>query len=127
MIAIRGGARIDIVNHGLVTLYAGPEALVIDATLGERYVFPASDVRRLEPFVWIPILGWGIRIIHSCPDIPEEVIFSSIWPPRWVLRDIARGGFVAKGQRKATSVAPSPDRPDRASGRTGRGGGERPE
>ena len=122
MIAIHGAARIDLVTYGLVWLYASPEALIIEATFGRRFAFAPEDVRMLEPFVSLPIIDWGIRIRHTRSDIPREVSFSNIWPPRWVLRDIARGGFVAMGQQQAASLNTSPDRPDREAG--GRDEGE---
>ena len=122
MIAIHGAARISMTNYGLVTLYSSSEALIIDATFGRRFTFAPEDVWRLEPFTWIPILGWGIRIHHKCADIPRGVAFMSIWPPRWVLQDIARGGFMAKGEQPGTSAETSPDRPDREAG--GRDEGE---
>jgi hypothetical protein len=69
------------------------------------YHFSPEQVVRIEPYGSIPILTWGIRIIHTKLDCPDDVIFYCLLGRDRLLQEIERVGF-----RPCASAADLPDR-----------------
>jgi hypothetical protein len=60
------------------------------------YRFSPDQVVRIDPYGSIPILSSGIRIIHTNPDCPDDVVFYCLLGRDRLLQDIKRVGFVPR-------------------------------
>jgi hypothetical protein len=66
-----------------------------------RHRLTCDQVVSIEPHGIIPVLGNGIRIRHTAPDVPEKIIF---WcNPDATLRAIASAGFIPAGKASELS------------------------
>lgn len=100
---VRGGARIGFVNYTwpLATLDCDASQLCVATTMfglfeTGRHRLTCDQVVSIEPYGIIPVLGDGIRIRHTAPDVPEKIIF---WcDPDSTLRAIASAGFIPAGK-----------------------------
>lgn len=95
-----GGARVGWLNSSwpLARLTATPERLSVSVFLSGKYEFSPQDVVGIERYTMIPVLGWGVRIVHSRSDYPENFIFWNLAGPEPVLRGIREAGFSPAGQ-----------------------------
>src|SRR5262252_11166029 len=100
---VTGGARIGWMHAGrpLAKLSASATTLSVRAALLGTYTFAPDDVIALESYGSIPIIGRGIRILHSRSDYPEQIIFSCLRNPERLLDDIRLAGF----QPRATQTS----------------------
>ena len=91
-----GGALIGWmnVNWPFAELWTAPERLTITAQFMGTYTFTPEQIREIEPYIMLPIFGWGVRIRHCVPEYPERVIFWSLANPYRVLRGIQASGFI---------------------------------
>ena len=89
----RGGARIGWVGASwpLAGIEVGPGRLRI-SSLG-RYEFTPAEVSAVEEVGSIPFLSQGIRIHHSKPRYPEEVIFYTPTGRPALLAAVRAAGF----------------------------------
>lgn len=110
---VRGGARIGFVNYTwpLATLDCDASQLCVATTMfglfeTGRYRLTRDQVVSIEPYGVIPVIGDGIRIRHTAPDVPEKIIF---WcNPASTLKAIANAGFIPVGQTgEGSFVGPS--------------------
>lgn len=108
-----GGARLGWLHvtapFGL--LLANQQFVEVIAFPLGRKRFAPEDVLAIEPLTRVPLLAWGVSIVHRRADAPERIIFWSLRPPAAVLRAIERAGFVATGSTAPTVADPaaSPD------------------
>ena len=58
------------------------------------YTFAPDQVARLESYGSVPLVGKGIRIVHTRPDYAAKIIFWSFRDPDRVVDDIRRLGFL---------------------------------
>lgn len=95
--SFRGGARIGWVNASwpFAKLTAYPQSLTL-SSLG-TYTFAPSEVVALERYGSLPILSYGIRIVHNRLDYPSKVIFWCVGRRGPILEEIARIGFRPTG------------------------------
>ncbi len=95
-----GGARVGWLNSSwpLARLTATPERLVVAVFLSGKYEFAPQEVVAIERYTMIPILGWGVRIVHSRSDYPQNFVFWNLAGPEPVLRGIREAGFSPSAQ-----------------------------
>jgi hypothetical protein len=100
LVDITGGARVGGLNATwpLAKLTASPNQLVLRLRLGGTYSFSPADVVTLEPYGRIPVLGQGVRIVHSRVDYPERLIFWYLRDPESLIRRIDAAGFRPSAQ-----------------------------
>lgn len=105
---MRGGARIGFVNYTwpLATLECDASQLCVATTMfglfeTGRHRLTRDQVVSIEPYGVIPVIGDGIRIRHTAPDVPEKIIF---WcNPDSTLKAIASAGFIPAGKASELS------------------------
>ena len=92
---ITGGARVGWMNASwpLAKLSASATELSVSGLLIGSYTFAPEDVAALESYGSIPIVGQGVRIVHTRPDYPTKIIFWSFRDPERVVGDIRLAGF----------------------------------
>jgi len=85
-----GGARIGWVNatFPLATLGVSEDALELSAAFLGSYRFRPEDVVAVETVTYVPVLAWGVRIVHARTDIPARVIFWTFGPPWRVVENV---------------------------------------
>jgi len=81
------------------TLSVSASKLSISAVLIGSYSFSPDEVVALEACGRIPIIGRGVRIVHSRPDYPARVTFSCFWAPERLIESILHAGFVPRAPR----------------------------
>jgi len=100
--AISAAAHFGIADHlesgpkspkELAALTATQERLVVSVFLSGKYEFSPQEVVAIERYTMIPIMGWGVRIVHSRSDYPQNFIFWNLAGPEPVLRGIREAGF----------------------------------
>jgi hypothetical protein len=93
---VRGGARAGWVNVSgpLAKLTVSPERLVLTAPLLGHYELSPGEVAALEPYGWLPLLGRGLRLIHTRADYPERLIFWCFGSPERLANRIHAAGFL---------------------------------
>jgi hypothetical protein len=91
-----GGARVGWMNASwpLAHLTATPERLAIWVFLSGTYEFAPSQVVAIERYVMIPVLGWGVRIVHCRADYPRQFVFWYLDSPESILQGIRDAGFL---------------------------------
>jgi len=94
-LTVTGGVRVGWANASwpLAKLSVSSTNLSIAAMMLGTYNFTPDEVVALEPYQSIPIIGRGIRILHSRSDYPEEIIFWCFRDPEILANDIRRVGF----------------------------------
>ena len=94
-----GGARVGWMNvtWPFAELWTAPERLTITARFLGTYTFAPDQICEIEPYIMVPILGWGVRIRHCVPNYPNRVVFWSLTSPYGILRGIRESGFTPTG------------------------------
>jgi hypothetical protein len=92
-----GGSQVGWVSASwpFAKLSVSKERLVL-STLG-TYSFEPQQVAALEPHGVIPIIGRGIRIVHSRTDFPSKIVFWCFGSPDSLITRIKQLGFMPKG------------------------------
>jgi hypothetical protein len=90
---------------------ATPERLAVSVFLSGKYEFAPNEVVAIERYVMIPVLGWGVRIVHRRSDYPQNFVFWNLAGPEPVLRGIRDAGFIPSGS--AVDMPPRPGFPVR--------------
>ena len=92
---VTGGARLGWLNSSwpLAKLAVSSEQLTISVLLLGQYNFRPDQVSKIERYVTIPFLGWGIQIHHHVADFPQRIIFWSFGNPDHILQGIREVGF----------------------------------
>ncbi|MEC5173738.1 hypothetical protein [Chryseobacterium nepalense] len=74
---LTGGARIGRVNasYPFANLYADENTLKINASLAGNVIFQPQDIISIKPYVAIPLIGQGIKILHRVENYNQNVIF----------------------------------------------------
>lgn len=90
-----GGARVGWLNSSwpLARLTATPERLSVSVFPAGKYEFAPQEVVAIERYTMIPVLGWGVRIVHSRNDYPRNFVFWHLAGPGPVLQGIRDAGF----------------------------------
>lgn len=78
------------------TLTAKPNELILKVTFFGTYTFPSRHVLKIEKYVLIPFMGWGVKIEHDISSYPQKIIFWYLGYPKTVLAYIAASGFTGK-------------------------------
>jgi len=81
----------------LARLMATPERLAVSVFPSGKYEFAPNEVVAIERYVMIPILGWGVRIVHRRSDYPQNFVFWNLAGPEPVLGGIRDAGFIPSG------------------------------
>jgi hypothetical protein len=97
-IRITGGAQVGWVNASwpFAKLSASATELSISGSLIGSYTFSPDDVARLESHGSVPVVGRGVRIVHTRSDYPAKIIFLSFRDPDRVVDDIRLSGFLPR-------------------------------
>jgi len=90
---------------GFATLNASPSELTIRAMLRGTMRFRSSNVVRIDPFIGIPLVYWGIRVRHLKKDYPRDIRFTSLTHPRKLLQGLLDSGFTPSGIQKDQCLA----------------------
>jgi hypothetical protein len=107
-LSVTGGARIGWANATwpLATLSVADGALTVAALMLGTYTFAPNEVVALEAYQSVPLIGRGVRIVHSRSDYPKNVIFWCLSSPTKLLADIEAAGFRSQAPRTSQ---PRPD------------------
>ncbi len=73
----RRAGRLDKCHWPLARLSATPEQLAISVLFAGTYRFAPGQVVAIERYVLIPVLGWGVKIVHCRTDCPG-ISFSGV-------------------------------------------------
>jgi len=100
VISATGGAKVGWVSATwpLARLRASAQTLSLGGLLLGTYTFTPDQVASLEPCR--SLLGSGIRIVHTNPSYPEEIVFWSF--SRRLIHQVQAVGF--RPRAKLTSV-----------------------
>jgi hypothetical protein len=100
-LSVTGGARIGWTNATwpLATLTVSNGVLAVNALMLGTYTFAADEVVELEVFRSLPIIGRGIRIVHTRADYPKTIVFWCFGNPAKLLEDIKAAGFHPRAPR----------------------------
>ena len=107
-ICVRGGLRVGWLHASwpLARLVASERSLSVSARLLGSYEFTPDQVVALEPHGGVPVVGRGIRVVHSRPDYPRRIVF---WhgghPERLVARIQREAGFLPRSTIAAAPAA----------------------
>jgi len=110
----RGGFRSGLWNNVTwpgARLVVSSDSLSISSVYAS-FRFTPEDVVDLVPHRVIPILGEGIRVIHTRTDCPEEIVFWPMRKPAQVIEAIGSTGFEGRASRTAPDRTGSPYRRD---------------
>jgi len=58
-----------------------------------RYEFAPGDISRFSPFVWIPVLAWGLRIEHNRRDYPGRIVVFTFKRPSRLIARLRQSGY----------------------------------
>lgn len=95
---VRGGAQIEWVSASwpLARLSATATVLSVSGSIMGSYSFTPEQVVSLEPHGSLPILGRGVRIVHSNPNYPSKIVFWCFRDPEGLIEDIRQVGFLPR-------------------------------
>jgi hypothetical protein len=97
---ITGGARVGLFNATwpFAKLMADPDSLTLKVVWAGTFTFTPKQISKIERYVQIPFIGWGIRIRHNVPSYPEKMIFWYLGSPATVLKRISEAGFPLRNE-----------------------------
>ena len=92
---ITGGARIGMASatFPFATLKVDKNELRLNASIIGNLSFRASDIISIEPYMFIPLIGQGIKINHKVALYHQTIIFWSFKNPEWIIQQIKETGF----------------------------------
>ena len=96
MQSITGGARVGWINATwpLAKLTIQSNRLDLNAALVGKYSFTKEQVISINKYTTIPILSWGIQIVHNVSEYPKKIIFWSFSSPASIIKKIESAGFL---------------------------------
>ncbi|OFW19942.1 MAG: hypothetical protein A3H27_05695 [Acidobacteria bacterium RIFCSPLOWO2_02_FULL_59_13] len=96
-----GGAQVGWVHASwpFAKLTASAHELSLSATLLGSYKFSPDQVAALEAHGSIPILGSGVRIVHTVQNYPEKIVFWCPGSPKRLIEKIIALGFHPRAAR----------------------------
>ncbi|MEM7370364.1 MAG: hypothetical protein AAF587_17275 [Bacteroidota bacterium] len=91
-----GGARVGRLNASmpLAKLTVTPTRLELRAAVIGSFSFRPEDVISIQPYVQIPVLGQGIKIVHRVKTYKPKMIFWSFQNPESMIQKIRETGFM---------------------------------
>ena len=94
---LTGGARIGMANATwpFATLKVSSNKLELNASIVGDLVFQPSNIKSIEPYTQIPLIGQGIKINHNVDSYKEKVIFWTFKNPESVINQIKQTGFLS--------------------------------
>ncbi len=94
-----GGGQLGWVHASwpLVKLSVSPDVFRLSGLIVGTYEFQPEDIIAIEPCGFIPIIGHGIRIVHSRADSPSKIIFWCLGNPEKLVHRIQDTGFPISG------------------------------
>ena len=97
---LTGGARIGMANATwpFATLKVSRNKLELNASIVGNLVFQPSNIKSIEPYTQIPLIGQGIKINHNVDLYKEKVIFWTFINPESVISQIKQTGFLSNHQ-----------------------------
>jgi hypothetical protein len=89
-----GGGRIGRYNatFPFASLRCDPYELKIRIGF-ERLTFTPEDVIAIKSYIRIPLIGWGIQVVHNLPQYPAFVVFWCFGFPATLIEEIYATGF----------------------------------
>jgi len=95
-LGVTGGAQIGWVNVSwpLARLTASRGELSVKAWLLGSYSFSPDEVAAIEKYGSIPVLASGVRIVHTNPTYPSNIVFWCFGSSRRLMAKIQELGFV---------------------------------
>ncbi len=96
MLSITGGARVGWINATwpLAKLIVQKNKIDLNAKLIGKYSFTQEQIISIKKHTTIPILGWGIQIVHNVSEYPKKIIFWSFRNPESIITKIRETGFL---------------------------------
>jgi len=96
ILSITGGARIGWINATwpLAKLTVQKNKINLNATLIGKYSFTQEQIISIKKYTAIPIIGWGVQIIHNISEYPKKIIFWSFSNPESIVTKIREIGFL---------------------------------
>ena len=101
---ITGGARIGMANATwpFATLKVNKDKFELNASILGKLVFQPSNIKSIDPYTQIPIVGQGIKINHNVESYNQKVIFWTFKNPQTVINQIEQTGFLNNQQELKT-------------------------
>jgi len=95
--SFRGGASVGWVHASwpLAQLVIGRNRIVLTG-IG-HYEFTPDEIVEIRPYGSIPILNWGLKIVHNRLDCPEQIVFRTLGNRQRLSDAIEQSGFVPNG------------------------------
>ena len=93
---LTGGARIGNSNatYPFANLYVDKEILKLNASIIGNLIFEPKDIISIKPYVFIPLIGQGIKINHRVEKYNSKVIFWTFKDPNFVITEIQKTDFM---------------------------------
>jgi len=93
---LRGGARVGWIECRLADGASVGDAGAAGDWLSwsGTYGFAPDQVVAIERHAVIPVLGWGVRIVHCRTDCPAIFVFWCLGNPEGILQGNPRAGFL---------------------------------
>jgi len=85
------------------TLKVSRNKLELNASIVGNLDFQPSNIKSIEPYTQIPIIGQGIKINHNVVSYKEKVIFWTFKNPESVINQIKQTGFLSNQQEIGTN------------------------
>lgn len=103
---LTGGARIGMANASfpLANLSVDREILKINASIVGSLMFQSKDIISIEPYMYIPLIGQGIKINHRVENYNSKVIFWTFKDPNFVIEEIKKTGFLQNLNSKISAT-----------------------
>ena len=94
--SLRGGMRAGWVHSSwpLARLSVSPDRIYVEGLFVGRYEFGPTEVVALEPVGLHPLLGGGVRILHTRPDYPRSIVFGGGGSSQALVDRIRQAGFI---------------------------------
>ena len=95
-LSITGGARVGWINATwpLAKLTVQKNTIELKAALIGKYSFTQEQIISIKKYTTIPILAWGILIIHNVSEYPKKIKFWSFSNPESIITKIQETGFL---------------------------------
>jgi len=102
---LTGGARIGSANasYPFADLYVDKEVLKLNASIVGNLIFHPKDIISIEPYIFIPLIGQGIKINHRIENYEPKVIFWTFKDPNFVVTEIRKTGFMTNTNSQISS------------------------
>ncbi|PHR46503.1 MAG: hypothetical protein COA32_10185 [Fluviicola sp.] len=91
-----GGARIGRANATwpFASLNVTQSKLTLNVIIIGKFIFQPSDIKSIEVYKSLPVIGQGIKINHKVDSYKEHVVFWTFRNPIDLIEEIKQTGFL---------------------------------